>query len=41
MFIMNADKNLFLLKVVVMAENKWLVEFIHLYKLKINVPEFY
>lgn len=33
MFIMNADKDLFLLKVVVMAENKRLVEFIHLNKL--------
>lgn len=34
MFIMNAYKNLFLLKVVVIAENKRLVEFIHLNKLK-------
>lgn len=34
MFIKNAYKDLFLLKVVVMAENKRLVEFIHLNKLK-------
>lgn len=34
MFIMNAYKNLFLSKVVVMAENKRLVEFVHLNKLK-------
>lgn len=34
MFIMNAYKDLFLLKVVVMAENKRLVEFIHFHKLK-------